>query len=113
MKLKIVALLGLLAFNVQSQDYSMFKVSGNSMLPMFKNGDVVVIDKAFPYNKLQVNDIVCFNDPEYSEQYSTCHRVVMKTVKGFISKGDNNILCDGNYITSDGYIGKVVKIISR
>jgi len=103
----------LLAVNLPAQDYTMFRVKGNSMLPKFKNGDVVVIDKEFPYHMLQVNDIVCFNDPEYSEQYSTCHRVVMKTVKGFISKGDNNFLCDGNYVTPQGYIGKVVRIISE
>ncbi len=113
MKLKIIALTGLLAINALAEDIAKLRVHGNSMYPTFKNGDLLYIDKDIPYSSLREGDIVCFNDPEYSQEISTCHRVVLQTFKGFIAKGDNNFLCDGNYIIQQNYVGKVVKVISE
>ena len=113
MKLNTIALISLLAMQAFAEDIAKLRVHGNSMYPTFKNGDLVCIDKDIAYSSLREGDIVCFNDPEYNDTISTCHRVVLQTFRGFIAKGDNNALCDGNYIIEQNYVGKVVRVISE
>ena len=113
MKLHIIALTSLLAMHALAEDIAKLRVHGNSMYPTFKNGDLLCIDRDIAYGSLREGDIVCFNDPEYSEDISTCHRVVLQTIRGFIAKGDNNALCDGNYVIEQNYVGKVVRVISE
>lgn len=80
------------------------KVSGDSMLPLIKNGDYITVTKNTP---LKVGDIILF---EYTPGCLLVHRIIKKK-HGFIyTKGDHAVAVEK--ITMDSIIGKVDKVIS-
>ncbi len=81
-----------------------FKTFGQSMQPLFRDGDVIEIRKiTFP--KIKVDDVITF----IREENLISHRVVYKTDKYLLTAGDNNQSVDKKVIAKDIF-GKVVSI---
>jgi len=82
-------------------------IIGNSMSPMIKDGDRLIIDHGT--GRFGVGDIIVFKT---GSQY-VAHRIISVTRKGdklvFLSKGDNCISFD-QPVPRDQVIGKVVQI---
>jgi len=83
------------------QKSSKIKTFGQSMRPLFFDGDIVYL-KRIKFPQLKVNDIVCVkkNDDNFT------HRVIYKSRSYLITKGDNNKKSDGK-IYSRQIIGRV------
>lgn len=69
---------------------SVIKTFGSSMSPLLRNGDVVFLKKA-NYSRLNVSDIVCVK----KGGIIFTHRIIYKSNKYIITKGDHNIISDG------------------
>ena len=80
--------------------YSYLEVISGSMEPTISIGDIIIIDTKD--NDYKVNDIVTFKDVNGS---FVTHKIVDKTDKGFITKGDANNTIDQDYIASKDIIG--------
>lgn len=80
-----------------------FRASGNSMLPLIKSGDELFF-QARPFSAIRVNDLVLFKQ---HSQY-TVHRVIYRTRKYLICKGDNNLEPDNKI-----YPGQVLGIVTK
>lgn len=80
------------------------KTFGQSMQPLFRDGDVISIKK-IPYKKIEIDDIVTF----LRNKKLISHRVVYKTDKYLVTTGDNNFFVDKK-VTPKQIIGKVVSV---
>jgi len=80
-----------------------FSSTGTSMAPLLLPKDKLYISK-IKFSKVLVNDLVLVN--KRSTFFS--HRVILKTKKYLVTKGDNNLLCDGK-IYPKHVLGKVYK----
>jgi signal peptidase I len=80
------------------------KTFGNSMSPLLRDGDVVYF-KNIRFSNIQVNDIICV---QKNHKIFT-HRVIYKTQKYLITRGDNNYISDGK-IYPKNLIGVVSKV---
>jgi signal peptidase I len=74
------------------------------MLPTIANPAIVVAVDV-PYRSLRKGDIVVYRD---SRGQSIQHRLVRKTLLGWIAKGDNNPREDPELVTRRNYIAKVI-----
>ncbi len=81
-----------------------FKSQGNSMLPLLLDNDQIFLKKV-RFSQIIVNDLILI---KLCRRLIT-HRVIYKTPKYLITKGDNNPQSDGR-VYSRQIIGKVVKI---
>lgn len=82
--------------------YRTYTVLSGSMEPKFYPGDVVVI-KHKDKTDIKVNNIVTYRD---SEGVIITHRIIKETPEGYITKGDNNNVEDGEILTKDNIIGE-------
>ncbi|WP_172967208.1 S24/S26 family peptidase [Thermococcus sp. 101 C5] len=73
------------------------KVTGNSMYPVIKEGDIVSINRFQPEIQLHPGDIVLIRNFDGV----ILHRVVKIKGNSIITKGDNNPLIDGVFNISD------------
>jgi signal peptidase I len=80
------------------------KSTGQSMLPILIPNDIVYFKKT-PFLKIKVNDLIIFK----KKNQLITHRVIYKTKKYLITKGDNNPNCDGK-IYPKQILGKVYQI---
>lgn len=80
------------------------KSQGSSMLPILRSDDVVYFKKTCLKN-LKINDLVLVKK---NHQLFT-HRIIYKTDKHLVTKGDNNLESDGK-IYPHQIIGKVAKV---
>jgi signal peptidase I len=80
------------------------KSTGQSMLPILYENDIVYFKK-ISFSKIKVNDLIVFK----MKSKLITHRVVYKTNKYLITKGDNNPASDGK-IYPRKILGKVYKI---
>ena len=90
-------------FSTKSKD-KVIQATGKSMLPLFEPNDVLIWKK----NKLfscHLHDIVIIND----KSRLLTHRLIYKSKKYFVTKGDNNPITDGR-LTSNRLVGKVTEI---
>jgi signal peptidase I len=76
-------------------------ISGSSMLPLMKNGDLVIV-RIVPY--YQVGDVVAYDHPEIG---MIIHRIVEQKGEHFVLQGDNNGWIDGYSPTSNDIYGKL------
>ncbi len=93
--------------------YSFVTVSTESMLPDYKKGDMLLIEKT-EWDSLKVGDDICFfsSDPEIKGLPNT-HRIheIKTDEKGekyFVTKGVANFKPDDYYVYDDQLIGKVI-----
>ena len=80
------------------------KSTGQSMLPILRPNDIVYFKKT-PFLKIKVNDLIIFK----KKNQLITHRVIYKTKKYLITKGDNNLNFDGK-IYPKQILGKVYQI---
>lgn len=80
------------------------KSFGNSMYPLLMNNDIVYFRK-IKWEEITVNDIVIIRQ----KSIIITHRVIYKTNKFLITKGDNNLKADNKVYKKD-IIGKLEKV---
>jgi signal peptidase I len=80
------------------------KSTGQSMLPILRPNDIVYFKKT-PFLKIKVNDLIIFK----KKNQLITHRVIYKTKKYLITKGDNNPNSDGK-IYPKQILGRVYQI---
>lgn len=94
--------------------FRLFVVQSGSMKPTIKAKDLVIIKPQFEY---QTGDIITFLNPNLNEEKytTTTHRLEMIINQNgkvfYMTKGDANRLSDGEFVSRDKVVGKVVKII--
>lgn len=83
--------------------YTSFVVSGSSMNPNIKAGDLLIIKKMDNY---LLNDIVVYKN---DEGITICHRIINADNEMYQTKGDNNNYSDGYMPKNEDIYGKVIK----
>lgn len=84
-----------------------------SMEPALSVGDIVYLDRGFPYDQLEVGDVIAYYDPKWGIDYGLLHRVHVLSKnepKEWIIKGDANRNVDPFNLTEKNYHGKVVRV---
>ncbi len=81
-----------------------FKAEGDSMLPILHPNDVVQYKK-INFKQIRINDIILV----HKNKRLFTHRIIYKTDRYLITKGDNNLESDGK-IYPRQIIGKVAKV---
>jgi len=89
---------------IRSQSYFPLKSQGQSMQPILFDNDIVYFKKT-AFSKIKVNDLIVF----YQKKQIICHRVVYKTNRFLITKGDNVLLPDGKVYPRQ-ILGRVYQI---
>ncbi len=100
-----VAFIGLYLFGVTP-----YVVLSGSMEPNIKVGSVCFINKNVKYEKIKEKDVIAFKT---GDGVLVTHRVVNKTEKGFITKGDANSSEDAVAVTEGNYVGKNIFSIPK
>lgn len=88
--------------------YQPLTVLSNSMNPTFETGDMLFVKKVNP-TEIKINDVITFREPGGK---LITHRV-MEVVNnggevGFLTKGDNNDVNDGEVVKGQSLLGKEV-----
>ena len=102
----IVGISVLIAYIIVIKPYV---VMSGSMEPNIKVGSVSFVNTRYPYEKVQVGDIIAFK----REAIFATHRVVEITDEGFITKGDANNIADGKIVSQNEYVGKNILSIPK
>ena len=88
--------------------YSPFTIQSNSMYPLFKKGDLIIV-REYNGEVLKENDIVSFFASENTAKIIKTHRIVnVSTDMGiymYTTKGDNNDVEDDVQITDTDIVG--------
>ena len=91
--------------------YSLLSVKGNSMYPVIKNGDLIVINRKHE-SSYEINDIISFMDSD--RKITVTHQIVdIVNENGefkYLTKGVNNNNIDGDYVLENEIIGKYEKV---
>jgi signal peptidase len=82
--------------------YTAFVVKGDSMLPVLKTGNMIILKKEKNYQK---DDIVTFIN---NQKQVVTHRIIEETDKGYRTKGDNNKFEDTEIINNNVIYGKMI-----
>lgn len=112
----VACMLFVLIINVTSKNtfptigrYSLFCVKGDSMYPVIKNGDLIIVDNK--QSKYEINDIISFVN---SENVVVTHQIIEVINDDgqykYMTKGINNNNGDGDYVLENEIIGKYAKI---
>ena len=81
-----------------------FWVISNSMKPLLQIGDAAIVE-AVTFNELKIGDVIVV---QRKDDYLT-HRLIYKSQKKWLTKGDNNLMPDHSAQT-DKIAGKVIQI---
>ena len=105
-------------------DNSTYIMIGNSMSPSIRDNDGMVVDSRFPFDKLNVGDIIVFSS--YGTTNSGQHITIIHRVAQIITddQGDRIIRTKGDVnpgsipgmdypIFQQNYIGKVISVIPQ
>ncbi len=86
---------------------TILQVSSNSMVPVFKKGDFIIIKKQQTYN---IGDIITYQVIDGNNKYYVTHRIIEKyeNESTYITKGDANNREDENKIYENEIRGKVI-----
>jgi len=66
--------------------FKLFKIEGDSLYPLVKEGEVVLCIKLFNFNKIKINDLVLFN---HKINGFMIKKVTDINDKGYFVKGEN------------------------
>ena len=92
----------------------MVVVKGESMVPTYYDGDLLIIRGLPDKTQIEVGDIIVFHNP-YALDTLIVHRVVKKTVSEgglvLITKGDNNHIQDQWRVQEEHVVGGVLQRI--
>ena len=91
--------------NIKPFGIEVLTVKSNSMSPIFKKQDIVIIQEQ---NEYKVGDIVAYIADDGN---IVTHRIIEKNENGFYTKGDNNNTKDEVLIHSNNIIGKFKMIL--
>lgn len=84
---------------------NILEISSNSMLPIFKKGDFILIKKQQEYS---VGDIITYEMEEDNKKYYITHRIIEKYGNEYITKGDANNRADPQRVNQNKIKGKVL-----
>ncbi len=99
--LGLIAVLWLLFAPVQLGGTTAYVIiTGNSMEPIYSEGDLVFARKAAQYS---LDQLVVYQHPQIGYVF---HRIVDQTPDGFILKGDNNTWLDSFHPKDENIIGR-------
>lgn len=86
-----------------ANDYASIRISGSSMLPTLKSGEVTTVYKKYPYRELRKGDVVIV---ESEKGYSVIHRIVRR-YRGnlWVTQGDNNASEDREVLSPKNFGG--------
>jgi signal peptidase I len=76
-------------------------VSGQSMEPLFRRGDLVILRQSESY---EVGDVVTYRHPSIGP---IIHRIIGRADAGYVFQGDNNAWVDEYHPAQDELIGKL------
>lgn len=79
--------------------------AGDSMMPLYKDNTVLVVEKR-PMSELKPGMTIVFNS---EAGWSVAHALVAKTADGWVTMGLNNGETDDRLVTAQNYVGVVVK----
>ncbi len=85
----------------QKYAFTGIKTYGNSMYPLLMDGDVVHYNK-ISFSKIKVDDLIGFS----KNKHVINHRVIYKSQKFILTKGDNNTYIDSK-VLKNSVIGKI------
>jgi signal peptidase I len=85
-----------------------FTVDGESMLPRYRRGDLVVAKPCGLYKK---DDVIVFREPEH--RFVVIHRIIATRDGRCITRGDNNPESDPRCLHPGLILGKVMVRIPR
>jgi len=91
--------------------YRITIVNGNSMLPTYQSGDIVISKTQDTY---QVGDVIVYHPADLDcSRCNIVHRIVDVTEDGtgWVTQGDNNENIDLWYPTTEEIIGKEVMVL--
>jgi signal peptidase I len=86
-------------------------IYGHSMEPILRNGQSLLVDKGFPFERLHAGNVVWFTAPNVvSSTGRVIHRLVYKDFAGrWHTKGDNNPKGDFlQFVSRSNYLGLVL-----
>ncbi len=103
----LVVLLGILAAGALATGrVSYVTTSGVSMVPLYHQGDLVVVAKA---NSYKVGEIVAYEVP--AQHLVVLHRIIGRQGAGFVMKGDHNESIDPTHPTANEVLGRAVLLV--
>lgn len=82
-----------------------FRAGGRSMSPFIRNNETVIVEP--PTRALRIGDIILFAS---SGQQLTLHRIVKKTVDGYVTRGDA-VCHDDATVLHSAVIGRAVHVV--
>ncbi len=83
---------------------STIRTFGLSMYPMLLDQDIVYLERVM-FERIRVTDVICVK----KDRHIYTHRVIYRTEKYLITKGDSSIMADGR-VYPKNVIGRVSKI---
>lgn len=86
--------------------FSPLQISGNSMYPNFKSGDIVCYNRF--HNDIKVNDVIIFFD----ESDEKCIKRVLATEGDIVSSVDGQLSINGNIFAGCDYDSPITYIIN-
>ncbi|MCU0629731.1 MAG: signal peptidase I [Methanoregulaceae archaeon] len=83
-------------------------IHGDSMFPVFHDGDLVIARKC---NAIKLGDVVIFREP--MTNFFVIHRVIRNKNHRITTRGDANLTQDPNPVEQDKIFGKVCMRIPK
>lgn len=83
-----------------------FRVSGSSMWPILRDGDIATLQR-YEHHPFEAGAIVAYRSPRH--QGIVIHRVIGVSASGYLIKGDNRIDTDG-FIARENILGYIQQI---
>lgn len=84
-------------------DLKVLRVEGNSMLPFFGSGSVLIV-KSLPVAKLRAGMVVVYTN-RFNE--TVAHRLVSSTSDGWVAAGYNNAESDSTPVNAGNLVGVI------
>lgn len=99
--------LELVSGNQEPEPYSL-KIVSNSMIPMLRPGDLVVVMPLKPTESVQRGDIIVFQQFDAADSgLPLTHRLIGRSSAGWLTKGDFRLLPDAPLLPQ-ALLGKVI-----
>ncbi len=87
------------------------RINSESMLPMLKIGDRIIVEKT-PIESVKVGDVIVFSNVQLHSELPVAHRVIKKVINPSIAlktKGDNSTVAEQQLVTRTNYIGRMIR----
>lgn len=88
-------------------------IATGSMEPMIKPGDVILVDKSFDKNALEIGNVIQFKRDNILISHRIIEIIEDENGKGYLTKGDNNSAADTRIVRLDQVRGKIVEVVPK